>query len=169
MTHIRSKQRGFSLVEVLVALIVVCVGMLGIAKMQAIAYSSTGNARTRSIAALQAASLAASMRANRTYWGMGGAPASQTIDSSWAVADTSCENPSSACSTSAVATYDLHQWATGVKQVLPGFSALIACPTGATPINCTVTLNWNENMVAMLQDTKTTSAQTSSYTLHVEP
>ena len=60
--------RGFSLIEVLVALVVVSIGLLGIAKMQAIAYSSTGVASKRSLAAIEAASLASSMHANRAYW-----------------------------------------------------------------------------------------------------
>ena len=72
--------RGFSLIEVLVALVVVSVGLLGIAKMQAIAYSSTGVASKRSLAAIEAASLASSMHANRAYWSVSGvAPLTTTI------------------------------------------------------------------------------------------
>ncbi|PMU83799.1 type IV pilus modification protein PilV, partial [Pseudomonas sp. GW704-F3] len=62
------RQRGFSLVEVMVALVVMSVGMLGIAKMQAAALSNTAVASTRSLAAIEASSLAASMHANRGYW-----------------------------------------------------------------------------------------------------
>lgn len=61
-------RRGFSLVEVMVALIVICVGLLGIAKLEALMLSSTGTSRLRSLVALQAASLAASMHADRNYW-----------------------------------------------------------------------------------------------------
>jgi len=64
----RAPERGFSLLEVLVALVIIGVGMLGIAKIQALAYASTGTASERSLAAIEAASLAASMRANRGYW-----------------------------------------------------------------------------------------------------
>jgi type IV pilus assembly protein PilV len=63
-----STPRGFSLVEVMVALIVICVGLLGIAKLEALMLSSTGSSRLRSLVALQAASLAASMHADRNYW-----------------------------------------------------------------------------------------------------
>jgi type IV pilus assembly protein PilV len=61
-------QRGFSLVEVMVALIVICVGLLGIAKLEALMLSSTGTSRLRSLVALQASSLAAAMHADRDYW-----------------------------------------------------------------------------------------------------
>lgn len=61
-------QRGFSLVEVMIALIVISVGLLGIAKLEALMLSSTGTSRLRSLVALQAASLASSMHADRNYW-----------------------------------------------------------------------------------------------------
>src|SRR5438445_9867309 len=62
------REAGFSLVEVMVALIVMSVGLLGIAKMQALALTSTTSARMRSIVALEASSLASTMRADRAYW-----------------------------------------------------------------------------------------------------
>ena len=61
-------QRGFSLLEVMVALVVLSVGLLGVVKLESVAYSSTNVASKRSIAALEAASLAASMHVNRGYW-----------------------------------------------------------------------------------------------------
>lgn len=60
--------RGFSLIEVMIALIVICVGLLGIAKLEALMLSSTGTSRLRSLVSLQAESLAASMHSNRDYW-----------------------------------------------------------------------------------------------------
>ncbi len=72
------KQSGFSLIEVMVALIIIAVGMLGIAKMQALALSTTQSSGTRSLVAIEAASLAASMHANRDYWATS-APSSFTV------------------------------------------------------------------------------------------
>ena len=59
---------GFSLVEVMVAVVVICVGLLGIAKMQAMAVSNTNMSRQRSLAAIEAASIASAMHSNREYW-----------------------------------------------------------------------------------------------------
>ena len=71
--HNQTRARGFSLIEVMVALIIIAVGMLGIAKMQALALSTTESSGTRSLVAIEAASLAASMHADRDYW-VGGPP-----------------------------------------------------------------------------------------------
>src|ERR1700730_15922206 len=62
--HMRP-QRGFTLIEVMVAVIVLSAGLRGVAKMQALALSSTNVANVRSIAAIEAASLAATMHENR--------------------------------------------------------------------------------------------------------
>jgi type IV pilus assembly protein PilV len=64
----KTNARGFTLVEVMVALIVIAIGMLGIAKMQGLALSSTGASRSRALAAVEASGLAAAMQANRAYW-----------------------------------------------------------------------------------------------------
>ena len=59
---------GFTLVEVMVALTIIAIGMLGIAKMQGLALSSTGASRSRALASIEASSLAAAMQANRAFW-----------------------------------------------------------------------------------------------------
>src|SRR5271169_198769 len=68
---IAGRSAGFTLIEIMVALIVTSIGLLGIAKLQALAYASTGSAAVRSLVALQAAGLAASMHVNRSYWAAG--------------------------------------------------------------------------------------------------
>jgi type IV pilus assembly protein PilV len=74
--------RGFSLLEVMVAVIVICVGLLGIAKMQSLALSNTTTSRQRALAALQAAGLASAMHSNREYWdNVAGNPYTLTITS----------------------------------------------------------------------------------------
>src|SRR4029077_8205745 len=56
------------LVEVMVAVVVICIGLLGIAKMEAMAVSNTNMSRQRSLAAIEAASFASAMHSNRQYW-----------------------------------------------------------------------------------------------------
>jgi type IV pilus assembly protein PilV len=161
-----SGTRGFSLIEVLVALIVVSVGLLGIAKMQAVAYSSTGVAGKRSLAAIEAASLASSMHANRAYWAVSGiAPLSTTITGSVVTASTdpvlvgpppNCAVLGAQCAPSALAAYDLDfgatSWAASLQALLgTSDQATIVCtnPPLTQPVTCTVTITWSENQVAI--------------------
>jgi len=74
----RARAGGFSLVEVMVAVVVICIGLLGIAKMQALALSNTTTSRLRALAAIQAAGLASAMHSNREYWA-GATPPVTTI------------------------------------------------------------------------------------------
>src|SRR5262249_20277585 len=110
----RSRYEGFSLVEVMVALIVMSVGLLGVAKMQALALSSTGNARIRSLAALEAASFASTMRADRDYWAsvakdpavvFANGTVSQTSDKTLAPKGSDCP-----CTSPQLAYADLQEW-----------------------------------------------------------
>jgi type IV pilus assembly protein PilV len=175
------------------------VGLLGIAKMQAIAYSSTGVASKRSLAAIEAASLASSMHANRAYWSVSGtAPVTTTVTGSavsastdpalLAVTDcTSAGAGPSGCTPSQLAAYDLNGingWAPTLKQLLgTSDQATIACVSPAVstaPVTCTVTIQWSENQVALnSQEAAAADAaaaannpaalQLPSYTLYIEP
>ena len=181
--------RGFTLVEVLVSLIVISVGLLGIAKIQALAYASTGTAGVRSLAAIEAASLASAMHANRGYWSVA-SPANASItlqgtlfasaDSAFQaalnLADPGCiatDNSSVACaSPTTVAEYDLWHWARELKGVLPNSGAVITCPNGAPPVNCTIAVTWNEKLVAINSSGNNAPAGlsgTQTYSLYVEP
>ena len=78
--RIRTWASGFSLVEVMVAVIVICVGLLGIAKMQAMALSTTTTSRLRALAAIEAAGLASAMHSNRQYWAGATPPLTTTFN-----------------------------------------------------------------------------------------
>jgi type IV pilus assembly protein PilV len=79
-SRLNAGTRGFSLVEVMVAVVVICVGLLGIAKMQALAMSNSNTSRLRSLAAIEAAGLAAAMHSNREYWAGNVPPATITVN-----------------------------------------------------------------------------------------
>ncbi len=187
---------GFSLIEVMVSMIVISIGLLGIAKIQAIAYGETATASVRSLAAVEAAGMASAMRADRAYWSIAGSTTnlSVTVPTSPGTITANDPNLSAAlggavsclagganapCTTVNLAAYDLQQWQTLGLTALPGSSAIISCPTGTTPITCTVQVTWNERtFAANSQGTNTgQSAGVSlagftgpqSYTLYVEP
>jgi type IV pilus assembly protein PilV len=151
---------GFSLIEVMVALVVCAIGLLGLAKMESLALSSTNIAGSRSIAAIQAASLAAAMHANPGYWANGFAPASFTVSYSGTtplISDAGLATvPAAPCTTAGttsclppvMAAYDVQAWASALYAVLPAYFATVTCYTGGFPVTCTITIQWTENAVA---------------------
>jgi type IV pilus assembly protein PilV len=170
------RARGFSLMEVMVALVVSTIGLLGLAKMEALAMSSTGVASSRSLAAIEASSLAAAMHANPGYWQAGTAQASYTISGTattnpYAASPTCTLTGTSSCSVQAMAFNDLNQWAGAVSQVLPGYLATINCSqVVGVPVTCTIELQWTENGVAVnAQQTQMGSLVPAQYILFVQP
>lgn len=190
--------RGFSLVEVMVALIVICVGLLGIAKLEALMLSGTGTSRLRALVALQAESLADAMHANRDYWG-GGSPtywdpasgalsltATETngattfagTNAPAAGDDTICQEsaPASgvaACTSVQLADRDLSVWADDMQAVLRNSQSAINCSATNGIVSCTIAITWNENTVAAnSQEVKAGAPagfQQQTYTLAVDP
>jgi type IV pilus assembly protein PilV len=170
---------GFSLVEVMVALAVIAIGLLGIAKMQALALSSTTVASERSLAALEASSLAASMHANRAYWAAGGLlPAGgitvtgATVNDPTLAGEPDCSAAANQpCSAVQLAGYDLQVWAGSLAALLPNDTATVLCTTVVgVPITCTIQISWAERSVALTQqEANTGQFQNPTYTLYVEP
>ena len=187
-----TRARGFTLIEVLVALIVTSIGLLGIAKIQALVFANTGSASTRSLVAIQAASLAATMHANRAYWATGTSPSPLTITNTptlgtisdntlntTATGATDCNagGASAPCTNPALlAAFDLHTWATAMNTLLPGSNpaTTITCAPNI-PVNCTIQITWSEKTVSLNSQsaTGTTTGATGTfsptYTLYVEP
>jgi type IV pilus assembly protein PilV len=181
--------RGFSLLEVMVALCVLCVGLLGILKLEAAAVSSTSVAAKRSLAALEAASLAASMHVNRGYWTNADASnAVITVQGLNVVTTTgapnlanslaapvACTSITTPCAVTDMAAYDLTQWAIAIQPLLQNYTATVTCGT-VTPVSCTINIVWTENAVAINAQAAAQQAlnpnatfENPSYTLYVEP
>ncbi len=184
----RDRARGFSLLEVMVSVIVICVGLLGIAKLQALSLSNATSSRLRALAAIQAASFASAMHSNRQYWGTtppltvtvtgsvvastDGALATQAnID----LAASTMLNPSQACvgttnggpvcNSLQLAAFDLTRWTNSLTALLPNPApnpiATISCPPvpGGGPASCTIRISWNEQAVAINAQQANAAAQ----------
>ena len=169
LTH--RQQSGFSLIEVMVALTVTSIGLLGLAKMESLALSSTSVASSRSLAAIQAASLAASMHVNPGYWAAGLAPATIQVNASnnFSTAAACTTAGSTACTPDLMRQYDLQQWAIALNAVLPGYTALITCSTTGFPVTCTIQINWAESAVAANASQTNMNLTQPTYTLFVQP
>jgi type IV pilus assembly protein PilV len=190
------RSQGFSLVEVMVAVIVICVGLLGIAKMQALALANTTTARLRAMAAFEAASLASAMHSNRDYWAtfpgtittssVGGVvptvaasdaalqAAIGTALTDWP-AEPGAGQPGTCVAVSCVpvnlAGFDFAWWLASLNGLLPNPSTAINC-TPTAPAACTIEISWQENAVNNNQSEANNLASqfsTPSYTLYVEP
>jgi hypothetical protein len=163
--------------------------------MQALALASTGTAKMRALASIEAASLASTMRADRVYWA--GITANLTVavasDGTITATDRSLNAPTSLCtSTTAVCTstqiaaLDLSNWAmalVGTLPLTPAAPSTITClydPTRQNPVGCNIVLNWTENVVALnTWDNAPARAQQNAsalpgiaqttYTLYVDP
>lgn len=148
-THPTRRRRGFTLIEVLVTLLVLSIGLLGIAKLLLVSSRANDSAYLRTQATSLAYSILDSMRANRTA-----AVAGNYNGSSAAATNpgTQCA-VSSPCSTQMIAQYDLWNWQQALTTGLgPSGSGTVATAnvtdpvTGGTDVTATITVQWNDNV-----------------------
>lgn len=121
----RRLQSGFGMMEVLVAMGVLAVGVLGFAALQVRASTATGESYFRSQAMAVAQDLAERVQANR------GQRADYLVAASWAVTTptvpaTTCNN--AACTAAQMATFDINQILYTANTQLPtGLVKMEAC------------------------------------------
>lgn len=146
----RRLMSGFTLIEALIALLVLTIGLLGAAGMLLTSVRNSNNSYLRSQASFIADSLVERMRANpMAIWGghyngalNGTTPAAPTC-------------AASGCTPAQVAAYDRAAIARMVAQHLPIGSGNVTCQTtgaapvrnfGISPVNgeCRITMGWNE-------------------------
>jgi len=140
--------RGVTLIEVLVALVIVAVGLLGLAGLQVRGLSIQKDAHGRAIATQLALDLADRMRANRVPATLT-PPVDYTFTAAYPTgmaalptASTDCE--AGVCDEAQQAQFDLARWMARVNQTLPGGWAHVA-PIGGTGNRAwNVTLLWTE-------------------------
>lgn len=135
------KQSGFTMVEVLVALVVLAIGLLGIAALYLNSLQSGRTAIYRTQAVNLAADLADRIRANRTAQAAYG-----TL-----FADAEVEVPgcytTGGCIDTELASTDLARWKATLAQLLPnGQGQVVVTPPVAAgePTNYVVTVQWAE-------------------------
>ncbi|EMR14303.1 type IV fimbrial biogenesis protein PilV [Methylophaga lonarensis MPL] len=135
MAPVLRHQKGFSLFEVLIALFVLAVGLLGLAHLQLTTLKNVQSAEFRSQASILAADIFDKMRANQ--------PAARAGNYNFAFDDDAPVAPDT------VAEFDLIDWLGAVSTSLPQGSGAIGCPNfnpGADFI-CQITIRWNETQI----------------------
>lgn len=138
-----NKNTGFTLIEVLIAMLVLAVGLLGMAGLQATSLGNNQSAYNRSQATQLAYDMADRMRANVADAGLlagsaylGAVPAA-SIAGCTAVAG---------CTPAQMAQNDLFEWNRDIGNTLPTSPAALA--TGTIVLAGTVftiTINWDDN------------------------
>jgi type IV pilus assembly protein PilV len=186
----RRRQDGFTMVELLVTILIVTVGILGLAKMQATAVSNTAVSRTRALMTYQAESLAGMIRANRKFWVTTGNFATWPafgVDGTGTPSNTGmtsvstnfCTGASASCDEKQLAYDDMvNIWTPQFTNQFPGALVTIACVPAsgttctanpATPHGYDITLTWTQKMVAMNRNTVNSQTQPISMVMHVQP
>lgn len=100
--------RGFTLVEVLVAVVILSVGLLGLAGLQATSLRSNHSGYMRSQATILAYDLVDRMRANRQVALSTNTYLTEFDDAPEGV--TNCQDPGAGCSAAQMALFDINHW-----------------------------------------------------------
>jgi type IV pilus assembly protein PilV len=123
----RVRQSGFGLIEVLVSLLIVSIGLLGIASLQAMALKNTGSSMERSQAVIQTYSYLDFLRANRAEAVISELDLPLTCD------------PENLPGTQVAQ----REWITQLHETLgPESCGMVECMGGG---KCTVTVQWNDS------------------------
>lgn len=174
----RRSHRGFTLIEVLIALLITSVGLLGVAKIQAASVSGTKSAGGRSLIALQVGSLVSLMHANRAYWATAGvAPSHVAVGGSTVIEPTSLSTATTDdcqtyCKPEQMAARDLQVWARDMFTQFPTYIAQVDCTqSSALPVSCLINVQWKEKSVAINKTTATGAAQQTweSFSVYANP
>ena len=132
-------ETGFTLLEVLVAIVVLSLGLLGLAGLQAATLRNNQIAYYRAIAIQQTYDMADRIRANQAGATTGSYDA---LDGS-IPADPDCV--ANTCSAAQMAVADHSQWNNNNARMLPGGSGTVASAAGG---GFDITVSWNENTEA---------------------
>jgi len=117
---------GFTLIEVLIAVLVLSIGLLGLAGLQTVSLRNNNSAYLRSQAAILAYDIVDRMRANRSAATAGAYDLNLT---------------GSYAGSGSIAQNDLNEWVDNLSDVLPGGQGGIA-RNGST---FTVTVQWDDS------------------------
>jgi type IV pilus assembly protein PilV len=132
--------RGFTLIEVLVSLVILGIGVLGIAKLTLFSVRSNDSAYLRTQATNLAEAGLDYLRANRLVAITG---AYNIALAAAPPAAASCLGPAT-CTPANLALYDLSQWKARVAAALPSGQAGITTTLVADQVTATVTVQWDD-------------------------
>ena len=130
-------QQGFTLLEVLIAIVIVSIGLLGVAAMQASTLKNAGSSKYRSAAITMTSDMADRLRANlegvmegNFAVGTGyNRPRTALADAAYMTPDAGCR--SSGCLPAAMVLDDLAAWQERLANSLPRGTGLVCIDSGS--------------------------------------
>lgn len=158
------KNRGFTLLEALIGFLILSIGMLGIASLQALSLKAGKTSIYNSVAMMKADELFESMRANSTALALSEYQAASADDGD-GTHHPSCTT-AAGCTGTELAQEDIFWWKTNLKAGLPDAATATIAVTGlvgtSKMVVATVTVTWEErNKDSVVADEKTYIATTN--------
>ncbi|MCF6251352.1 MAG: type IV pilus modification protein PilV [Methylococcaceae bacterium] len=151
-------ETGFTLIEVLIAMLVLAVGLLGLAGLQATGLRNNLSAYNRSQATQLAYDMADRMRANVANARNFGASVYITKLPTAANVQNDCKQVTTTCTTADLAENDLFEWNCAIAgcsaevgpPAMPAIPATLPSGTGSITVVpatgiFTITINWDDN------------------------
>ena len=126
----RADQSGAGLLEVMISVLIMGIGLLGIAAMQATALKNSQSSMERSQAVIQSYTILEAMRANRE----------RALAGDYNIAQT-CASAGNAT----LAQRDLSAWITSLKTALGDTDNTCGTVNCSADGNCTVTVQWDDS------------------------
>lgn len=162
-----SGAKGFTLLEVLIAVVILGVGLLGLAGLLMVSVRTNQSAYSRSQASFLAQSMADRMRNNQFAVWSGTYNATVPTNAGNAGTNNVCP-----CNATQIAGRDLFWWSQEIHTFLPNAGASIRCvrnpaAVGAAPPprlrvtydgTCTLTMTWSESTLNVDQSTPNAAA-----------
>ena len=141
---IKSPQRGFSLLEVLISLAVLSIGLLGLAALQTVGLRINHDSYQRTQATMLAYDIADRMRANSVGLAAGKYNAVLITTN-----PTGPDCIASTCTPAEVADYDIRTWHEILALKLSGGEGAISTTVSGVITTRTITIIWRENDLPM--------------------
>lgn len=136
-----SGSRGFTLVEILVTLVVLSIGLLGLAGLQLNGLKSNHSAYLRSQATILTQDIIDRMRVNRISAITGSYDISLGDDPT----QVSCEGPGADCTAASLADSDLSEWKGLLEDSLPSGDGSITRTTVGAETHVSIVVQWDDS------------------------
>lgn len=176
MTKFKHHQVGASLIEVLVAVLLLSFGILSLGSMLAFGIQLPKLSAYRATAATLAASHVDRIRANPIGFSAGNYTAGLNDTTDWsftaiAISGTNCSFGGTQCTSSTLATADTNEFRNAVRRELPAGEVLVQCSTSpcAKTSYGEVWVIWQEPSTFAAMNLASDNCPSAATTLYVSP